>query len=174
MRRLLLSSILVVLCAAAVRAQEQGSGPILFQRVTASESHIAFSYAGDIWIVNRSGGEARRLTTDPAEEDFPLFSPDGKNLAFSRTTGGDYDIFVMPASGGEARRLTYYPKLDVARGWSADGKNILFVSYRHEEGTYRLYTMAVDGVFPTMLRLPEAHNGSLSPDGASKANTPYD
>ncbi|HET9530196.1 MAG TPA: S41 family peptidase, partial [Blastocatellia bacterium] len=174
MRRLLLSSILVVLCAAAVRAQEQGSGPILFQRVTASESHIAFSYAGDIWIVNRSGGEARRLTTDPAEEDFPLFSPDGKNLAFSRTTGGDYDIFVMPASGGEARRLTYYPKLDVARGWSADGKNILFVSYRNEEGTYRLYTMAVDGVFPTMLRLPEAHNGSLSPDGASIAYTPYD
>jgi tricorn protease len=142
--------------------------------VTANQTHIAFSYAGDIWIVDRSGGEARRLTTDPAEEDYPLFSPDGSLLAFSRVTGGDWDIYVMPAAGGEAKRLTYYPKLDVARGWSPDGKEILFVSYRSEEGTYRLYAIPVDGVFPTAISLPEAHNGSFSPDGSRIAYTPYD
>lgn len=174
MRRLLISAILIVLFSAAIRAQEQGPGPLLFQRVTASQTQIAFSYAGDIWVVDRSGGEAQRLTTDPAGEDFPLFSPDGKSLAFSRTTGGDLDIFIIPSTGGEAKRLTYYPKTDIARGWSADGKNILFVSYRNEEGTYRLYTMPVDGVFPSMLPLPEAHNGSLSPDGLRIAYTPYD
>jgi tricorn protease len=170
----LLSSILIILCSVAALAQEQGPAPQLFQRVTANQTHIAFSLAGDIWIVERNGGEARRLTTDPAEEDFPMFSPDGLALAFSRVAGGDWDVFIMPAAGGEARRLTYYPKLDTVRGWSPDGKSIIFASARDEEGVTRLYTIPTDGVWPTALPLPQAHNGSLSPDGSRIAYTPYD
>ncbi len=162
------------LFAATAVAQESTANPMLIGQVSANQTHVAFSYAGDIWLVERSGGTARRLTTDPADEDFPRFSPDGSKLAFSRILGGGSDIFVMPAQGGEAKRLTYYPKADVALGWSADSKTILFLSTRDEEATSRLYTIAADGIYPTMLPLPEAVNGSLSPDGNRIAYTPYD
>jgi tricorn protease len=82
---------------------------MLIDHVTINQTHIVFSYAGDLWIVERAGGEARRLTETPADEGGPVFSPDGTWLAFSRQIGGDYDVFIMPASGGEARRLTYMP-----------------------------------------------------------------
>lgn len=77
----------------------QGTGPVLFSRLTVNQTQIAFSYAGDIWIVGRAGGEARRLTTHPSEENFPMFSPDGLQLAFSRQVGGNWDIYTMPLGG---------------------------------------------------------------------------
>ncbi|HKS28802.1 MAG TPA: PDZ domain-containing protein [Pyrinomonadaceae bacterium] len=150
----------------------QGQGPLLIGRVTVNRTHIAFSYAGDIWLVERGGGDARRITTDPNEEIYPVFSPDGTQLAFSRQTGGDWDVFVMPASGGEARRLTYMPEDDMVMNWSPDGRQILFGSHRDEEATYRLYTIAVDGVFPAALPLPQAFGGSYSSDGKRIAYVP--
>lgn len=164
---------LTLLCSVSF-AQEQDSGRLLIGQVTANKTHIAFSYAGDIWIVERNGGQARKLTTDPAEEDFPRFSTDGSRLAFSRVAGGDTDIFVMPSAGGEAKRLTWYPKRDIPLGWTPDGKNILFVSGRDEEGSARLYSIPADGVFPTALPLPQGFNGSYSPDASRIAYTPYE
>src|SRR5918911_2167988 len=108
MLKLILASITLfrscVVCPAQTPAQ---TPPLIFGRVTVNRTHIAFAYAGDIWVVERGGGDARRITTDPNEENFPVFSPDGSQLAFSRQTGGDWDIYVMPATGGEARRITY-------------------------------------------------------------------
>jgi tricorn protease len=144
----------------------------MFGRVAVNRTHIAFSYAGDIWLVERGGGDARRITTDPGEEGYPTFSPDGSQLAFSRQTGGDWDVFVMPAAGGEARRLTYMPEDDLVMGWNPDGRNLLFMSHRDEETTFRLYTIPVDGVFPTALPLPQAFNGSYSGDGKRIAYAP--
>jgi tricorn protease len=162
----------VILSSAA--AQEQTVGPLLIQQVTASRTHIAFSHAGDIWTVERSGGQARKITTDGAEELHPRFSPDGRWLAFSRIVAGSSDVFVMPAAGGEAKRLTWYPKSDQVRGWTTDSRSILFSSRRDEEGIARLYTVAIDGVMPEALRLPIGANGSFSPDGARIAYTPND
>jgi tricorn protease len=165
--------ILMIVCAAAM-AQEQPTAPLLINQATVNKTHIAFSYAGDIWLVEKSGGRAARLTTDPAEEDFPRFSPDGRWIAFSRVAGGDTDVFVMPAAGGEAKRLTWYPKRDVVMGWTPDSRSILFLSGRDEEAASRLYTISMDGVMPTELPLPQSHNGSFSPDGARIAYTPFD
>ncbi len=170
MRKLLLASILVIWTA--VICQAQASGPLIIFRLTVNQNQIAFGYAGDIWAVERAGGEARRLTTDPAEESYPVYSPDGSQLAFSRQLGGAWKVFVMPAAGGEARQLTYLPEDDLVMGWSPDGKNILFQSHRDEEGVFRLYTIAVDGVFPTALPLPQAFAGCYSPDGSRIAYTP--
>ena len=89
----------------------QTSAPLLLGRVTVNRTHIAFSYAGDIWLVERGGGDARRITSDPSEENFPVFSPDGSQLAFSRQIGGDWDVFVMPAAGGDARRERAHARL---------------------------------------------------------------
>src|SRR5262249_29397563 len=106
----------------------QSPAPMLFSRLTVNQSQIAFSYAGNIWVVERTGGEARRLTNHAGEENFPVFSADGSQLAFSRQIGGNWDVYVMPASGGEARRVTFDPPGEFARGWTPDGQSILFES----------------------------------------------
>src|SRR5688500_20197822 len=63
--------------------------PMLINRVALNQSHVAFTYAGKIWLVTRGGGEAKRLTNSPNEETNPVFSPDGRRIAFSRSNGND-------------------------------------------------------------------------------------
>lgn len=148
----------------------QSSGPVLFSRLTVNQTQVAFSYAGDIWIADRAGGEARRLTTSPTEENFPSFSPDGSQLAFSRQTGGNWDVFIMPAAGGEARRVTFDPRGEFVTGWTPNGKSVLFGS--NPNLAPQLFTIATDAIMPVALPLPKALTGSISPDGARIAYTP--
>src|ERR1041384_4909216 len=81
-----------------------GSNARLFRYPTVSDSQIAFVYAGDIWVVSKSGGYAQRLSSPKGEELFPRFSPDGNEIAFSANYDGNMDIYIMPASGGLPRR----------------------------------------------------------------------
>ena len=112
---------------------------------------MAFEYAGDLWVVPRGGGEARRLTATPEAETDPHFSPDGTRIAFTSTVRGNTDVYVVPTAGGEPTRLTYHPGVDVARGWSPDGRRVLFASSRATLPTpgansfFRLWTMTLDG-----------------------------
>lgn len=161
MMKLTLPILLIISGSLLARAD---SPPALFGRLTVNKTQIVFSYAGDLWSVDRDGGDAKRLTTHPAEESFPVFSPDGSQLAFSRQAGGNWDLYVMPAAGGQERQITFHPRNDYASGWTPDGTGILFMSTR--SGLPRLYTIRVAGVLPTELPLlPEAVNGSFSPDG---------
>src|SRR5262245_23128799 len=125
---LILSIYHVVTCA-------QSQGPMLLENPTVSRAKIAFSFAGDIWTVDRSGGAAQRLTTSPAREIYPTFSPDGSQVAFARFNplagGFGWDVYVASTSGGEARRVTYNPDLDLPVNWTRDGQRILIVSFRH-------------------------------------------
>jgi Tol biopolymer transport system component len=147
------------------------SPPALFGRLTVNQTHIVFSYAGDLWSVERGGGDAKRLTTHPGEESFPVFSPDGSQLAFSRQIGGNWDLYVMPAAGGEPRQITFSPRNDYANDWTPDGNTILFMS--NLTGVPRLYTIRVGGVLQAELPLlPEAVSGSFSPDGKRIAYSP--
>jgi tricorn protease len=168
MLRSVLASLLIVCGAAICLAQD--SSRRLFSRLTLNQTHIVFSYAGDIWSVERAGGEARRLTSHPGEENFPALSPDGSQLAFSRQIGGNWDIYLMPATGGEARRLTFDPRGEFVSGWTPDGKTILFGS--NPNLIPQLHTIVIDGVMPKTLPLPKALLGSISPDGARIAYTP--
>src|SRR6516164_5616313 len=141
--------------------------PLLLQKPTVSQTQVAFVYAGDLWIVPRQGGDARRLTTGVGLETDPIFSPDGTQIAFTGEYDGNLDVYVIPAAGGVPRRLTHHPATDVAVGWSPDGKNILFRSGRSSNsGRFdRLFSVAVEGGFPTELPLPMGVEGSYSPDG---------
>ncbi|MEX2594355.1 MAG: hypothetical protein WD426_16410 [Anditalea sp.] len=65
-----------------------------------SETHITFSYGGDIWVVPKGGGVASKLTSAKGEEVFPRFSPDGSRIAFSGNYSGNVDVYVMPSQGG--------------------------------------------------------------------------
>jgi tricorn protease len=160
----------VLLASAGTFCFGQATGPKLFSRLTVNQTHIAFSYAGDIWMVERGGGEARRVTTNPSEENFPVFSPDGAQLAFSRQVGGNWDVYVIPVAGGEARRLTYDPRGEFVMGWTPNAKSILHTS--NPNLVQQLQLIQTDGVIPRLLPLPKALLGSISPDGARIAYTP--
>ena len=162
---------ILLMMAGSFMAMAQSPAPALFGRLTVNQTHIVFSYAGDLWSVEKSGGDAKRLTTHPGEESFPVFSPDGSQLAFSRQIGGNWDLYVMPAAGGEARQITFSPRNDYANCWTPEGTSILFMS--NLTGVPRLYTIRIGGVLRNEVPLlPEAISGSFSPDGKRIAYAP--
>src|ERR1700704_3127454 len=112
----------------SVRATAQGTR--LLRQPTVSRDQVAFEYAGDLWVVSRSGGQARRLTSTPGAEIDPYFSPDGSQIAFTATVAGNTDVYVVPTTGGDPKRLTYHPGIDVVRGWTPDGRRVVFASLR--------------------------------------------
>jgi tricorn protease len=152
----------------------QTNAPLLIGRVAHNQTDIAFTYAGKIWLVPRTGGAARRLTNTENEETNPVYSPDGRQLAFSRLNGGDWDVYVISADGaGEARRITMMPENDNMVAWTPDGKDVIFETTRDEEVVYRFYKMNVAN--PTLaesLPLPQGLDGAFSPDGKSIAYNP--
>jgi tricorn protease len=134
---------------------------------------VVFSYADDLWIVPRSGGEATRLTTNDGAESQPHFSPDEKWIAFSAQYEGNTDVYVLPANGGSPQRVTYHPVEDIVQGWTPDGK-ILFQSSRDGRPTQtsKLYTVSPNGSFPVALDIPRAAYGEISGDGQYLAYIP--
>jgi tricorn protease len=152
---------------------------MLLENPTLSRTKIAFSFAGDIWLVDRTGGAAQRLTTSPAREFYPTFSPDGSQVAFARFNPAvgslGWDVYVVPTSGGEARRVTYHPDADFPVNWTRDGQRILIVSFRHRISALgaSLYTVPVQGGFPTAVPVPGGWRGSFSPNGDRIAYTPH-
>jgi tricorn protease len=149
--------------------------PLLLRYPTVSGTQIVFNYGGDLWIVGREGGEARRLTTGTGVETVPAFSPDGTQVAFTGEYDGNRDVYAVAAAGGVPRRLTYHPADDEVLGWTPDGTAILFYSwgnsFRHLEP--QLYTVPVGGGFPTQLPIPVAAEASFSPDAAHLAYVPH-
>jgi tricorn protease len=141
-----------------------------------SEHQIAFSYDGDLWIAERGTGPlvARRLTSQPGDEQNPRFSPDGSLLAFSANYDGNLDVYVTPATGGAPQRLTWHPSSDIVLGFTPDGSAILFQSSRvsFSRRHRQLFTIPTAGGFPTQLPLPHGWKASYSPDGTKLAYQP--
>jgi tricorn protease len=158
------------LAALTALATPPDSGPTrLLRTPTVSSRQIAFAYANNIWVVERAGGVARRLTSFQGLTSNPHFSPDGKMLAFSAEYAGNIDAYVVPAEGGEPRRLTWHPGADLVQGWTPDGKEILFSSARATwapSAAPRFWTVPVEGGVEEPLPLPRGYQGKLSPDGA--------
>jgi tricorn protease len=165
---------LILLAALIVGAGIAAPAPkLLFQKPTLSATQIAFVYAGDLWIVPRSGGEAQRLTSGAGIETRPYFSPDGTEIAFTGEYDGNVDVYTVPAAGGVPRRLTWHPAPDETLGWTPDGQSILFRSNRYSYSRFsQLFRVARSGGFPSELPLPMGAEGSYSPDGQYLAYVP--
>ena len=172
MKQLILS-VFATLCAFAPLCAQNGT-PTLYRQPAISKTEIVFSYAGDLWIVPRVGGDARRLTSGVGIETNPYFSPDGAWIAFTGEYDGNIDVYVVPAAGGVPKRLTYHPSTDEVSGWTPDGKNVLFASTRNSSSNFsRLYTFPIDGKgLPSEVPLPMAERGWLSPDAQYIAYEP--
>src|SRR5262245_40010120 len=168
---------LLVACAyisAAAFAQQNVDRPLLIGRVSINQTHIAFTYAGKIWLVERTGGTAKRLTNTPNDETNPVFSPDGGRIAFSRSNGNDWDVFIAKADGSsEPTRVTMMPEDDFVTSWSPDGKEIIFETTRDEETLTRLYKTSAERLaLASPLPLHQSFSGSMSPDASSIVYNP--
>jgi Tol biopolymer transport system component/C-terminal processing protease CtpA/Prc len=115
---------------------------------------ILFSYKGDIYSVSSSGGTATPLTLSETYEYAPVWSHDGKSIAFASDRYGNFDVFVMPAGGGDAKRLTFHSTREVPSSFTADDKAVLFTAARQDVVTNtqfpigmmgELYSVAVTG-----------------------------
>ena len=147
--------------------------PVLAQQPALSAKEVVFVFAGDLWIVPRSGGDARRLTTGSGVESNPSFSPDGNWIAFTGQYDGNVDVFVVPAQGGVPKRLTWHPDPDTALGWTRDGKRVLFSSTRTSYSRFReLYLVGLDGGLEEKLPLPMGFEAAFSPSGDRLAYVP--
>jgi tricorn protease len=152
--------------AAIAQADAPQPGPLLMRSPTTNGKEVIFQYAGDLWSVPIQGGSANRITNSPGQERGPIFSPNGKQIAFTGEYDGNVDVFVMPAEGGIPKRLTAHPSTDTALGWTPDGKDVLFSSGMYS--TYpapRLCTVPAAGGVPKALPLPSGTQGCFSPDG---------
>jgi len=150
-----------------------GQTPLLLQKPVMNKTHIVFTYAGDLWSVPQTGGEAIRLTTAPGVETDAVMSPDGKTVAFSGSYDGNVDVFTVPVTGGVPQRLTWHPGPDTPLAFSGDGKQILFRSGRETPaGGPKFFTVSVEGGMPTGVPLPMGFQAAYSPDGKRLAYTP--
>ncbi len=128
---------------------------------------VAFSYLGDVWVVDSAGGTARPVTMHEKHDVNPVFSPDGLQLAFSSNRHGSYDVFVVSIHGGRPTRLTFDSADDYVTGWSPDGKDVLFNSTRGNGFPFGLemYRVHSTGGRETRVSLQEGRDGVYSPGG---------
>jgi tricorn protease len=167
---MLLASCMLLALGSPDPAFDPGPNPLLMKHPTVNATTVVFSYAGDLWSVPRTGGDARRLTASIGTESDPYFSPDGTQIAFTGQYDGNVDAYVMPAEGGVPKRLTAHPGADRVQGWTSDGKSVLLQSNMLSNTDYpRLFTVSANGGVPRALPLPSGVEGSFSPDGTRLA-----
>jgi tricorn protease len=149
--------------------------PLMLRQPAISKDHLAFVYAGDLWLADRSGANPRRLTSHAASEMAPRFSPDGQRIAFSASYDGNTDVYVIGLDGSAPRRLTWHPSPDVVNGWSPDGKRVLFASPREvlNNRSNQLYEVSLDGGYEKQVMKAVAFEGAWSADGRQLAYRPY-
>lgn len=118
-----------------------------YPAISPDGSTIAFSYKGDIYTVPSSGGTATPLTVHPSYDYMPVWSHDGKTLAFASERNGNFDVYVVPSAGGVARRLTYHSTDDLPSDFSKDNLKVYFYSDRTDDVKNQMYPTGGLGEF---------------------------
>src|SRR5262245_38603950 len=158
---------------AAARSQVEVSW-MRYPAISPDGRTIAFTFKGDLYRVSSTGGTAVRLTVHPAEDFRPVWSHDGKHIAFASDRYGNFDIYVMPAEGGEAKRLTFHSAPEFPYAFTPDDKRIVFGAARMDVAANRqfpsaaqpeLYEVPAAGGRPTQLLTTPAEEVQLSHDG---------
>ncbi|MEN9348719.1 MAG: hypothetical protein RLZZ77_2230 [Bacteroidota bacterium] len=127
---------------------------IRYSSISPDGKTIVFSYKGDLYAVGVDGGEAQLLTLSEGYDFNPIWSPDGKQIAFASDRNGNFDIFIMPAKGGAANRLTFHSSGDIPCDFTPDGNAVVFFSSRLDAASNQqfpsgalpeLYSVAIKG-----------------------------
>ncbi|MCG8475119.1 MAG: S41 family peptidase [Cytophagales bacterium] len=122
-----------------------------YPAISPDGSQIVFSYQGDLFLVKDEGGMAVPITRHKAYDFNPVWSPDGKYLAFASDRHGNFDVFRMDVASGKTDRLTYNSSYDVPTGFTRDGKQVLFSSSRRDKAVCSLFPT---GVLPELYQVP--------------------
>ncbi len=157
--------LLVLLLSSKADAQMSAK---LIQYPDVSKTQIVFTYGNDLWLVNKSGGQASRLSSPIGRESNAKFSPDGRTIAFEANYDGNNDLYTMSVLGGVPQRVTSHGMNESIKDWYADGKSLLFSSSM-ESGKQRFsqfYKVNASGGLPEKLPVAIGENGSISPDGS--------
>ncbi|MBW7907006.1 MAG: PD40 domain-containing protein, partial [Phycisphaerae bacterium] len=130
-------------------------------------STLAFTWAGDIWSVSSEGGDARRLTVHPADDNNPVWSRDGRTIAFASDRHGTANVFLMSATGADVRRLTFSDRAEVPTDFSPDGAYVYFHVRKAGEVAFepRVYRAPVEGGQDWRVLDCSSANARISPDG---------
>ena len=133
---------------------------------------VAFSYKGDLWVVGIDGGRALQVTSNPAYDTDPVWTPDSRQIVFCSTREGSKDVWRTSAEGGKPVRLTNYPGNEVPKAVRADG-SVVFVANLQPDvqwggfpGDAQVYVVGPDGGRPQLLSSVCMSELSVRPDGA--------
>src|SRR5262245_48393668 len=114
-----ISFALVVFAYLAVPSANNSPLWLRYPAISPDGQTLLFEYKGDIWSVPAAGGNAIPLTLSESYEFAPVWSHDGKSVAFASDRYGSFDVFVMPSDGGEAKRLTYHSTREIPSAFTA-------------------------------------------------------
>ncbi len=167
-KKLLLFSLCLLLLAlvtAALAVNTQDTA--MLNRPAVGPDRIAFVYAGNLWTADLEGKNPRQLTVEAEVANMPVFSPDGKWIAFSAQRDGNIDVYLIPAEGGLSRRLTWHPGPDLVQDFSPCGQKIMFTSTQNAttRGASNLFMISVDGGFPEEIKIPYVYRAKVAPGG---------
>jgi tricorn protease len=161
-----------IFAGSAVMATVTPHGGML-QTPDVSSTHIVFSYANDLWVVPRAGGQAMPLSSPAGRETLPRFSPDGKTIAFVGNYDGNMDLYTLPVSGGVPFRVTYHPDFEQLSDWTADARLIFSSSmYSGISRAPKLFLQDADGGMPELLPVPYGSSGTIDASGELLLYTP--
>jgi tricorn protease len=158
MRTLLTTALLITLFLSTAIASENNLQWLRHSAISPDGQFVAFTYHGDIWKVPVDGGKAVRMTVHAAYDAAPVWSNDGKQIAFSYNRYGNFDVFIMNATGGELKRLTYHSGDDWPSGFTQNDRSVLFSAVRTDvlksmlhPDFGELYSVDIDGGRPEMI-----------------------
>ena len=179
----LLACAFPVLALAAATPAAAGPVQALIRYPTLHGNTVVFEAGGALWKVGVPGGEATRLTSDSGYDSHPVFSPDGRWVAFTGWYRGNTDVYVIPADGGPVKQLTWRSvnvpmngKIitapdNVVLGWTPDSKDVVFLSRRESFNPQieRAFEVPVSGGLPVALPMPWTGPLSFNANGTAVA-----
>ena len=162
--------IFIILSVLTVSAYAGNVSWLRYPSISPDGKSVVFSYGGDLYIVGSDGGEARKLTSHQAYDYAPVWSPDGKTIAFASDRFGNFDIYTISVKGGVPVRLTTNSAKETPWTFTPDGKSILFTARIQDPASSvlfpkssmtELYSVSIEGGRPQQVLATPAEEFSF-------------